>query len=110
LLNYHKTIPSEFDNQNLVRAESRWDVGGSPEFGVATTTNRSGIRWLTFGRPSRELVTVEPATTVATPDNPKHAAAPHRCLISNDFLIFRLFGTSAANVGVSAPEVFVPFA
>jgi len=53
---------------------------------------------------------VEPASTVATPDNSRHAAVTHRRLISKGIRLSPPFGISAAKVLASARDVFVPFA
>ena len=58
--------------------------------------------------PSRSgSAAVEPASTVTTPDNSKHASIPRRPLISKAIRLSPPFGISAANVEVSAREVFV---
>jgi len=77
---------------------------------MSATSFGSGIQWLAPGRALTSFWAVEPASTVATRDSSRLVAAPCRPLISKGVPSFPRFGISAANVEVSAREIFVPFA
>jgi hypothetical protein len=77
---------------------------------MSATCFGSGHQWLAAARASRALVAVEPASTFATLDNFQQAPICSWPLISKAIRVSPPFGISAANVEVSARDVFVPFA